>query len=580
MGKKKKHNLNKKSQPKVVVPPPPSVDLHVHTMHSLDGGFSVAKILSHALSNNVKHLSITDHNSINGLKKALRIIEAEPEKYKSLNLISGVEISCVDKELGAKFHLLVYGFDPNNKELNEKLEQIRRSERERYYNLFSILENELGIKFSPYEIVKASATNSDITLDVIAKMAVLHIDENGKPAPYASTPEEFKEYVKKVLGANKHFAKIKNKLMIDLDRKRIDDFDKTPYPSLEDILPIIKAAGGIPVIAHPTLIHCMDESENNRISGTPNLAVDAESPVLTDEQLAEQKKLLKAEAIKKTEDFIKAFKNKTHSFGLEAGIEAFFGAQKGKENYFINIAKKNNLIIAGGSDFHGPHKNFSHRIGAVASRYYLTDLPIIHYLNNGRTKSSIYYPEKASNCYESITSDVKKIYTSKNEKIFDKRRYKMASNIAAVAKQFGGKLMPIHRIEERAIKIKCREELLENLSILKQFCISDKHLLSSAELSELDCKKSIKALQKNYRSYHIHFKNIKNLIERCEQKDNLENKDKFREYVNQSYSLIKKEYRSAMNKRHSVFKQFNINIKSLNKYNKIKNLENTAENNL
>ena len=57
--------------------------------------------------------------------------------------------------------------------------------------LCAVLERNFGIKFSPAEIIKASVNNACITWKTVAEMAVLHVDENGKPTPYVSTPEEF-----------------------------------------------------------------------------------------------------------------------------------------------------------------------------------------------------------------------------------------------------------------------------------------------------------------------------------------------------------------------------------------------------
>ena len=76
-------------------PTPSLIDMHVHTVRSLDGGLTVAKVLKHALANNVANLSITDHNNLFAVKKAMRFIDENPEKYKKLNFTL---ISCKTKE--------------------------------------------------------------------------------------------------------------------------------------------------------------------------------------------------------------------------------------------------------------------------------------------------------------------------------------------------------------------------------------------------------------------------------------------------------------------------------------------------
>lgn len=80
-------------------------DLHIHTKFS-DGWSSVEEVLRKAKENNVKIISITDHN----------VFEAH-KLIKDKNIIVGMEI-CVEY-LKKEYHFVMYGFDINNKYIKE-----------------------------------------------------------------------------------------------------------------------------------------------------------------------------------------------------------------------------------------------------------------------------------------------------------------------------------------------------------------------------------------------------------------------------------------------------------------------------
>ena len=63
------------------------VDFHVHTTFS-DGVLSPTEVVQRAHENNVKYLSITDHDTLTGLNEAIE----ESIKY-DITLIPGIELS-------------------------------------------------------------------------------------------------------------------------------------------------------------------------------------------------------------------------------------------------------------------------------------------------------------------------------------------------------------------------------------------------------------------------------------------------------------------------------------------------------
>jgi len=83
------------------------VDLHTHSYYS-DGVLSPKDIVMKAVNNGCHYLSLTDHDSLEGLKEA-----SICSKDLSLHFIRGVEISA--KHLLQSIHIVGLGINPNNK---------------------------------------------------------------------------------------------------------------------------------------------------------------------------------------------------------------------------------------------------------------------------------------------------------------------------------------------------------------------------------------------------------------------------------------------------------------------------------
>ncbi len=79
-------------------------DLHIHTNLS-DGVNTFEEVIERSIRNNVKVISITDHNRIDTYKKL--------KKLNNIKIINGVEISVLFNDF--EYHFLMYDFDFNNK---------------------------------------------------------------------------------------------------------------------------------------------------------------------------------------------------------------------------------------------------------------------------------------------------------------------------------------------------------------------------------------------------------------------------------------------------------------------------------
>lgn len=122
-----------------------SADLHMHTYYS-DGFLSPTEIVQKAKSADLDAISITDHDSVNGLDEAI----TEGTRL-GIEVIPGVEISTdVDD---TEVHLLGYFINYKNAEFEKYLEFFRS---ERYYRAERIISklNRLGIPLTIEDVME------------------------------------------------------------------------------------------------------------------------------------------------------------------------------------------------------------------------------------------------------------------------------------------------------------------------------------------------------------------------------------------------------------------------------------------
>ena len=119
------------------------IDLHIHSKNS-DGILSVKEIMDLAKIKNISMLSITDHDSIFYQESASILA-----KKNGINYISGVELNITfvpntdyaQKSIFLDF--LGYYYDPENTQLQNKLEKIAQYRQERALKILKKLNKEL-----------------------------------------------------------------------------------------------------------------------------------------------------------------------------------------------------------------------------------------------------------------------------------------------------------------------------------------------------------------------------------------------------------------------------------------------------
>lgn len=188
------------------------VDLHMHTKHS-DGIYSPSELVELAKNSGLDVISITDHDSVNGIAEAI-----EKGKEVGVEVIPGVEISTdiSDREI----HILGYFMDISNTEFEHYLSFFREERLKRAVRIVRKL-NTLGLDLN-IEDVLVKATNSAIGRPHIAKA----MEEKGLVSNYF---EAFNKYIGN--GCPAHEKKV--------------------HVSPQSAFKIISDAGGLSFIAHP-----------------------------------------------------------------------------------------------------------------------------------------------------------------------------------------------------------------------------------------------------------------------------------------------------------------------------------------
>ncbi len=190
----------------------PKIDFHMHTTYS-DGHYTPFELIKKVKKQNIDIISITDHDSINGLEEAIAI-----GKDLGVEVIPGVEISTdvEDKEV----HLLGYFLDINNSELKKYLSFFRE---ERYHRALRMVK-------------KLNAIGHAITIDDV--LEVTNSSAIGRPHVALAM-------VKKGI-VNDYYEAFQKYL-----RDGAPAYERKIHVSPQSALKLINDAGGLSFIAHP-----------------------------------------------------------------------------------------------------------------------------------------------------------------------------------------------------------------------------------------------------------------------------------------------------------------------------------------
>ena len=250
------------------------LDLHIHSTFS-DGTDTPEQLAAAGAQAGLGAMALTDHDNVHGAAAFLQAC-----RIHRITGLTGVEISA--EVPSGTLHILGYGIDPTHAELLKKLDCVLDGREWRNEQILKRL-NELGLTLTWDEVAACAGE------DVVGRP---HFARAMQQRGYiANTQEAFDKYLAKGQPAY------------------VDRFRLLPADGIR----LIRAAGGLPVMAHPfTWI--------------------ADSAA-----------------------FVPALKELTAQ-GL-GGIEAYYPEHDHEQTItYLRLAKKLNLVVTGGTDYHGSAK--------------------------------------------------------------------------------------------------------------------------------------------------------------------------------------------------------------------------------
>ncbi|MEA3327126.1 MAG: PHP domain-containing protein [Chloroflexota bacterium] len=207
-----------------------AIDLHIHSSVSSDGEFSPGEIVNMSKKRGLQVISITDHNSIRGVKPGL-----EAAASVGITLIPGIEIDCLFDDLN--LHILGYNIDIENPAFL-KIEKAAIVQEKEYFPRLITRLQELGFNIQKNDVLKHSSTLIPCEEDVGAYL----IDSAENLGDIRLLP--YRE------GGTRSDNPLFN-FYLDFCTRGKSAYIERQYPDLRSIVQIIIEAGGIPILAHP-----------------------------------------------------------------------------------------------------------------------------------------------------------------------------------------------------------------------------------------------------------------------------------------------------------------------------------------
>ena len=189
------------------------IDLHLHSSWS-DGTDTPSVLLNKALSQGIKILALTDHDSTKGWDEAIRAVRAD------LQLVLGAEISCLSED-GISVHMLGLLFDRENPELANMLEALSDNRIPRAIRILELLRAD-GYEITMEDVQEVKPEGATLGRPHIADALV-------KLGIVKSRDDAFAD------------------LLHNNSRYYVSQVAPTPVQAIRQI----RAAGGVAVIAHP-----------------------------------------------------------------------------------------------------------------------------------------------------------------------------------------------------------------------------------------------------------------------------------------------------------------------------------------
>lgn len=266
------------------------IDLHMHTKYS-DGSSTLIELLKIAEEKKLEYISITDHNTCMAYKELENI---NYKKYYTGKIIKGVELNTSVN--GVNIEILGYGIDTDfmQKKISDRYPSKEKRNDIEKEQLIEICNN-LGIKLEDSKMQYFDKEKHKYFSTYLLEQ----IKKNVENKKYFLLEESWNDamafYRKEMCNKNSKFY---------IDNTKL-------YPSLKEIINIIRDAGGLVFVPHIYIY-----GENSEM----------------------------------------VFKEITNNYNVD-GFECYYSKfSQEQSDKLLKYAKENNYYISGGSDFHGEIK--------------------------------------------------------------------------------------------------------------------------------------------------------------------------------------------------------------------------------
>jgi predicted metal-dependent phosphoesterase TrpH len=189
------------------------IDLHTHSAHS-DGTQTPEELVAEAAVYGIDVMALTDHDTYAGWAEAL----AAGEKH-GVRILRGVEISCQASD-GISVHLLAYLPDPAHAALRAVLHDARDSRDVRARRMVSMIAEEHPLEWG--DVLAVAGEGATIGRPHIADALIARNVVKSREEAFGG-----------ILGSRSRF------------------FVPHSAPRPETAVRLVRAAGGVPVFAHP-----------------------------------------------------------------------------------------------------------------------------------------------------------------------------------------------------------------------------------------------------------------------------------------------------------------------------------------
>jgi predicted metal-dependent phosphoesterase TrpH len=254
------------------------IDLHTHSYIS-DGASTPKEVIKSAYKNNVSVIALTDHDSFAGIKEA-----SDAAKEYGITLINGIELSALYED-GRILHILGIGIDIENQDFLKSYYKMKKAREAGIPNILKHISIHQGL---------------DIDLNILKGHAL-------------------DEYLARY---DIHRYIIQNKICTDGQVVWNRYLDPIPYAkdellAVEEVLDIIKKAGGVSFLAH--------YNKEIGLGGFNKIEMEKHIKYLI-------------------------------SCGLN-GVERYYPSFKEEDYEFLDyLIEKYYLLASGGTDFHGANR--------------------------------------------------------------------------------------------------------------------------------------------------------------------------------------------------------------------------------